>query len=130
MKLKAITLCSCLLVLSLSVNPVQCQDDALIIPVAIAPNVVNLESEGVWVTVHAGIPYNAVAGLSVTLNDIPVVYTKADNRGNLVAKFDIDQVKEILEVPGVVLRLDGYTKDGDAFTGTALIDVIDVFGGK
>ncbi len=129
-KLKAIALCSCLLFLGLSVNPAPCQDSEVRIPIEVAPNVINLQSEGVWVTVHAEIPYSTVAGLTVTLNEISVAYTKADNRGDLVAKFEIDQVKAILDVPNADLRLYGYTKDGNAFTGTASIGVIDVSGGK
>lgn len=129
-KMKVITLCSCLLFLSLYVCPVQCQTDGTTIPIDVAPNVIYLESEGVWVTVHAEIPYSAVDGLTITLNGIPVIYTKADNRGELVAKFDIGDVKAILDAPSADLCLYGITKDGDPFTGNATIGVIEEVGKK
>ncbi|MBT8397559.1 MAG: hypothetical protein KJN92_11355, partial [Gemmatimonadetes bacterium] len=53
----------------------------------------------VWLTIHAEISYSQV--LSVQLEGaggdiIYPTYTKADNRGELVAKFDYDEVAEEL----------------------------------
>ena len=64
-----------------------------------------------------------------TLNGIPVEVTKADNRGELVAKFTSGDVKDIAE-PGVmnVLTLTGVTDTGDVFSGTDEILVIDQAG--
>jgi hypothetical protein len=49
----------------------------------------NIDSEGVWVTVHAKIPYSIVAGASFTLNGVPAKTTVADSRGDLVGKFPL-----------------------------------------
>jgi hypothetical protein len=100
-------------------------DRDLTIVVAVSPKTVNLESQGVWVTVHADIPYRDVARFTVTLNGIAVTTTKSDDRGDLVAKFNIDDVKKAL-VPGtVVLTLAGTTTDGESFSGSDTIQVID-----
>ena len=102
--------------------------DDVTVPIVISPSVLNLDSQGVWVTVHAEIPYSRVVGVSVTLDGIPVQVTKADARGELVAKFALDDVKAILDVGTVTLVLDGTTTDGGSFTGSDAIRVIDVSG--
>jgi hypothetical protein len=40
------------------------------VPIVVSPSTINLESEGVWVTVHAEIPAAIVDGLTVTLDGI------------------------------------------------------------
>ena len=100
------------------------------VPIMVSPNVINLDSEGTWVTVHAEIPYSTVVGLSVQLNGIEVEYTKADNRGELVAKFVLGDVKDYLvdtlepALGEIKLTLVGMTTSGDTFSGTDIIDVI------
>jgi len=98
------------------------------VTIVVSPSTVALESQGVWVTVHAEIPYSVVVGLTVSLNGIPVDVTKADNRGELVAKFALDDVKDILEVGTATLTLSGMTSADEPFTGTDTIQVIS--GGK
>jgi hypothetical protein len=98
------------------------------VPIVVSPNVLNLQSDGVWVTVHAEIRYSLVEGISVTLNGLPVEVTKSDARGGLVAKFNLDDVKDILDVGVVELTLVGQTWDGETFTGTDAIEVIDRTG--
>ena len=94
------------------------------VSIVVAPSAVYMASQGTWVTVHAEISYSAVAGASVTLNDIPVKATFADSRGELVAKFALDDVKEIL-VPGTMeLTLCGETRAGVPFMGTDDIRVM------
>ena len=101
---------------------------ATTVPIVVSPNVLNLDSQGVWVTVHAEIPYSIVEGASVTLNGIPVDATFADSRGDLVAKFIIEKVKDYVtsgcDVPGdVTLTLTGDSTEGP-FSGTDTIQVI------
>jgi hypothetical protein len=98
------------------------------IEIAVSPNTLVMGSQGVWVTVHADIPYSTVAGVSVTLNGVAVDFTKADNRGDLVAKFQIDAIKGIVAPPSAELTLSGLTKDGVAFSGTDTIRVIGATG--
>jgi hypothetical protein len=60
----------------------------------------------------------------VKLDDLPIQSWKADNRGNFVAKFNLDEVKEMLEVGEVTLTLTGTTTDGEEFFGKDTIRVI------
>lgn len=110
------------------------------IAIDVAPNTLNIQSEGNVVTVHTNIGYGAVDHDNVFLNDIQISSWKADNQGFFVAKFLMSEVKALadtgdLEVPGEnVLTLVGYTSEGVEFTGSQAITVIDVVptgaGGK
>jgi len=102
--------------------------DGLSIPIVVSPSTLNLLSQGVWVTVHAEIPYSDVAAAGATLNGIPVESTFADSRGDLLATFIIDDVKEIVEPGAVELTLSGTTKEGEPFSGTDIVQVVSVKG--
>ena len=99
------------------------------ITIDVAPNVLNIQNQGVWVTVHTDIAYGAVNVASVFLNNVPIEFAKMDARGYFVAKFVIDEIKGL---DGLVLddyntmTLVGNTTDGEAFSGTQDIKVIDV----
>ena len=94
-----------------------------------APQTLNIQSEGEVVTVHTDIAYAAVDVHSVFLNGIQIHSWKADNRGNFVAKFLMDEVKQL---DGLIigdyntLKLVGDTEEWGAFSGEAEIMVIDV----
>ena len=96
--------------------------------IRVAPNVLNIQSEGTVVTVHTDISYFAVDAYSVSLNGIEISSWKADNRGNFVAKFPMDEVKmEDLNIGNTILStIEGYTYDGEYFVGVLDILVIDV----
>ena len=99
------------------------------IQIDVAPNVLNIQSEGVIVTVHTDIAYSAVVGASVYLNGVAIQWWKADARGNFVAKFVMDEIKTLdgLIIDGYnVLVLNGFTTDGDTFIGEQEIKVIDI----
>ena len=99
------------------------------IQIDVAPNVLNIQSQGEIVTVHTDIAYSAVVGASVFLNDVAIQWSKADARGNFVAKFVMDEIKTL---DGLILDdyntlvLNGFTTDGDTFMGTQAIKVIDI----
>jgi len=99
------------------------------IQIDVAPNVLNIQSQGEIVTVHTDIAYSAVVGASVFLNGVAIQYWKADARGNFVAKFVMDEIKTL---DGLIigdyntLVLIGYTTDGDPFIGEQEIKVIDI----
>jgi len=108
-------------------------DEIIEIEIDVAPNVLNIQSEGAVVTVHTDIPYSDVDAPSVQLNDIAISWWKEDNRGNFVAKFSMDEVKAKAlddlttgEDYLLTLLLQGLTIDGDLFEGTQEILVIDV----
>ena len=98
------------------------------VDIDIAPNTLNLQSEGSVVTVHTDIAYGAVDVSSVFLNGILIHSWKADNRGNFVAKFLMEDVKLIegLVIDGSnTLTIIGSTIDGEAFIGEQDIYVVD-----
>ncbi len=113
-----------LALVALTVAPVRATDEPEI-AIQCSPAVVNLSTtpNGCWFTVHADIAYGAVVKASVELNGVPVEWTKADNRGYLVAKFALADVRAILLPGDNVLTLSGETVDG-AFTGTTTIRVL------
>lgn len=102
------------------------------IAIDVAPNTLNIRSEGQVVTVHTSIAYGSVDHDNVFLNGIEISSWKADNRGNFVAKFLMSEVKALadsgdLTVPGEnELTLVGYTTEGTEFTGSQVITVIDI----
>lgn len=101
------------------------------VPIVVSPSAINLESQSTWVTVHAEIPFSAVdREAAVTLNGIAARSIFADDRGDLVAKFAIGDVRGVLDVGTATLTLCGTTLEGDSFSGTDTVRVIRVKGGK
>jgi hypothetical protein len=105
--------------------------------IKVSPNVINISSAATVVTIHTDLPYSLVVGASVTLNDLEISWWKADDRGYFVAKFSSDEVKALDEVAEageagtlVTLTLDGTLVDGETFSGTDDVKVIDVSGDK
>lgn len=94
----------------------------------IAPKVLNIQSSGEVVTVHTEIPYSDVAASSVLLNGVAIDWWKVDNQGNFVAKFVMNEIKDLSLVIGDynTLTLLGVTTWGEAFFGEEDIKVIDV----
>lgn len=107
--------------------------EAVVVAIQVSPSTINLAHQGQCVTVHADIPYRGVLTASLTLNGVEVWYTKSDARGNLVAKFHVDEVKAIIAEPSAELTLSGEveTPEGGVvpFSGTDTVRVVDN-GGK
>ena len=122
-RMKAIVVLSVLMTALISV-PAQAFD----ILIDVAPNVLNIQSQSVVVTVHTDIPYTDVVGSSVYLNGIAIDWWKADARGYFVAKFNSEEIKSIdgLILGGDnMLTLTGFTTSNDAFIGQQEITVVD-----
>ena len=118
---------SAVIILLLSAGMASAQTE---ITIDVAPNVLNIASEGTVVTVHTDIAYSAVEGASVQLNGIDIAWWKSDSRGQFVAKFNMEEVTElvthdILELGDITLTLTGESTLG-AFSGSQVISVIDV----
>ena len=115
------------LVLALLAIAVPCSAEEIVIDVA--PNTLNIASSGHVVTVHTDIAYWVVDVSSVYLNGLLIQSWKADDRGNFVAKFSMDDVKRL---DGLVigdyntLTIVGLTIDDMTFWGEQDIMVIDV----
>ena len=106
--------------------PAECYGDEIVIVIDVAPNVINIQSKSVVVTVHTDIAYNAVVGSSVFLNGVEIDHYKADDRGNFVAKFLSDLVKDVMNIDEEynTLVLTGLTEDNDTFIGEQEIKVV------
>ena len=125
--MKKLTLTGTALVLTLAAVSAVCA--TLDVHVDAAPQTLLLDADqGGYVTIHAAIAYGLVDTGSLTLNGVPVDYTKADNRGELVAKFPEWAVKDIVDAPSATLVLSGLTVDGEAFEGSDVVRVIDCPG--
>lgn len=100
------------------------------ITIQVSPNVLNLNNSGEWVTIHTDIAYGLVVEASVTLNEVPISWSKSDNQGNFVAKFVIGDIKDLFKnevLPGIfTLKLEGMTLDGETFIGEQEIKVVNV----
>jgi len=127
---KAKTLCLpvvCCMALALVLFQAPAKCYGFDIQIDVAPNIVNIQSNSVVVTVHTDIAYSAVVGSSVFLNDVLINSWKSDDRGNFVAKFLSDEIKTLdgLTIGEYnALTLTGYTTDAEAFIGTQDILVI------
>ena len=100
-----------------------CQD----IEIQVSPSILNLQSNGVVVTIHADIAYADVDASTVALNGVEIDSWKADNIGYFVAKFDMDDIKglEGLRIGEYnTVTLSGSTIDGELFTGSEDVLVI------
>ena len=93
------------------------------ISIKVSPNTIAMDSLGELVTVHTDISLGLVDTSSLSLNGVEVAWTKADAKGNLVAKFDLAEIKAIVEPPQATLRLEGLTNDGIEFSGTDAVTV-------
>lgn len=102
------------------------------IGIQVSPSTINLAYQGTVVTVHAEIPYAGVVTASLELNGVEVWWTKADSRGELVAKFDVDKVRDIVAPPSAELTLSGVVRTCEGLTvpfwGTDMVNVIDQSG--
>ena len=104
--------------------PTQCRAFETIIDVA--PNTLNLQSNGNVVTVHTDIDFGDVDVSTVYLNGIAIKSWKEDNQGNFVAKFLLDDVKDL---PLVIddfntLKIVGLTMSDLSFWGEEDIMVV------
>jgi hypothetical protein len=91
--------------------------------ITITPKTLSFKSADTVVSVHSNIPYGLVDTVSLQLNGIPAVFSKADTCGDLVVKFDRDDVKDIVQPPSATLTLSGALKDGSCFEVSDIITV-------
>jgi hypothetical protein len=119
MKRSMVSLCAiCALVAALSAAT-----SAGEINIKVTPTAIVLESDGAWVTVHTDIALSAVDTSTLTLNGVDVAWTKADAKGNLVAKFAQADIKAIIAPPEATLELSGMTTAGEEFQGSDTVVV-------
>ena len=101
------------------------------VTIDVAPNVLNLQSTGDYVTVHTNILYDDVDSATVMLKagggSIPLYFSKRDLRDNFVAKFRRDAVIELdfAICEDNTFTLTGFYSDGEVFSEAQDILVID-----
>lgn len=84
-----------------SMAPLTSHAADFVIDIEVAPSVINLGSASPWVTIHADIPYLTVEAGSVQLyllgdsvsGNVAPVLCFADDRGDFVAKFNMEAVR-------------------------------------
>ena len=91
--------------------------------ITISPSTLVLDSYYAAVTVHSNIPIGLVECDSLLLEGIVPALTKADSRGELVAKFYSDEVKAVVEPGYATLTLTGVLADGTPFAASDTIEV-------
>ncbi len=124
-------LCAALL---LALAPFKAQAD-ISVEIMCSPSAVVMKSaaNGDWMTVHTDLAYSSVDTASVELDVnngqaiLSARATKADDCGNLVAKFSLTELKGLVAPPSAILTLTGSTKDGEMFAGS---DTVVVRAGK
>ncbi len=95
-----------------------------VVSITIAPSTLVLSAQPAsWVTVHTNLPYGAVDSASVEMNGVPIAWSKADDRGNFVAKFRMGEIKGIVTPPSAELTLSGVLKDGTPFEASDTVSV-------
>ena len=104
--------------------------EPLEINIIVQPKTIVFDSDSEWLTVHTDIALSAVDTGSVMINEIAVSWTKADAKGNLVAKFDINEIKAIVAAPEAVFALTGLTNEGISFSGMDTVPVKDTEPGR
>ena len=104
------------------------QVNTIEIELVVSPNVLNLESKGGVVTLHADLDYGLVDvdDLKLKVYDnisVPIAYTFADNCGDLVIKCNLETVKGMV-VEGDVTLTFQLSINNDMYTGEDTISVI------
>lgn len=125
LSIKALLL-TALLVIPVS-GAVLAEDATINIDMVVAPNVINLESNGGSVHVHTdtpGIPDDVALYVEGELVD--QIYTFTDSCGNLVVKCSITTVKSMVTVDTNAEFLLTYSRDGVSYTGTDSVPIIQI----
>lgn len=121
--LLVVCLTAVLLVAAVAAFPGNRSEDPLGVAVSPQTLILNWEQGG-SVTVHTDIPYSIVDTESLDLSGVPVWWTKADDRGCLVAFFPEEEVKAIVAPPSAVLTLSGFTVEDEEFAGSDTVTVM------
>ncbi|MFH2001048.1 MAG: hypothetical protein ABIK28_15305, partial [Planctomycetota bacterium] len=83
--------------------------------ITISPSTLIMSAPTPCVSVHSNIPYNQVDCSTLELSGLLPYLAKSDARGDLVVKFDGEDVKAIVELGPFALTLTGDLIDGTSF---------------
>jgi hypothetical protein len=108
-------------------TPLWAVADTLPVDIQCSPSVVVLHAvaAGDCLTVHTDLRFLDVdTARPVELNGLLAEAVFADSRGDLVAKFNLTELRKLLSLPATTLTLTGFTDDGSDFTGSDVVRVI------
>jgi len=91
--------------------------------ITISPSTLVLSADSRCVSVHSNIPFDLVDCDTLELSGITPYLAKKDSCGDLVAKFDVEEVKAIVEPGPATLMLTGYLLEGTPFAASDTIMV-------
>ncbi|MCJ7828018.1 hypothetical protein MUP65_02650 [Patescibacteria group bacterium] len=66
----------------------------VMVEIQVAPSILQRYSKGEYVIVHTDINKSLVIDATLRLNDVGVLRTKADDRGNIVGYFDLEMITD------------------------------------
>ena len=97
--------------------PTECH--AIDITIDVSPGILNIQNNGIVITVRTNLDFDSVDPSSVTLNGVAISRYEEDDRGTFVAKFLMDDIKSQLK-PNVynTLTLAGKLISGEDFWGS------------
>ena len=121
--MRRITISACMFALLLTTFVAGSMAADMDISIIVQPKVLVIGSDSEWLTIHTDISLSAVDTGSLMVNGLAVSWTKADAKGNLVAKFDVNEVKAMVAPGDVTFELTGLTNDGTSFSGTDTVCV-------
>ena len=121
--MRRITISACMFALLLTTLVAGSMAADMDINIIVQPKVLVIGSDSEWLTIHTDIALSAVDTGSLMVNGLAVSWTKADAKGNLVAKFDVNEVKAMVAPGDVTFELTGLTNDGTSFSGTDTVCV-------
>lgn len=116
-----------LALLVLALTPLRAADATVAVDVQCSPSTVVLHSvaAGDCLTVHTDLRFSSVdRTMPVELNGLSAYTVFPDNRGNLVAKFNLTALRGLLTLPATTLTLTGVTTDGQVFSGSDVVRVM------
>lgn len=116
-----------LLLVLLAARPAPAHSPPDVVDIQVSPQTILLSwnAKGdVRVTVHAEIDYSSVATYTVQLGGYYAIYTKADARGDLVAKFNYEDILGLVNEGTTTLVLTGTRRDGSTFHGEDTVRVV------
>ena len=98
------------------------------VTITVSPKNLAISSTGTKVTIHSNIPAGTVNVSTLDLSidgagSLAPIATFADDRGNLVAKFDMGEVKIMVTVPSAEFKLTGDYFEGGGFSASYVIKV-------
>jgi hypothetical protein len=96
--------------------------------ITISPRVLVLDYSGTRITIHTKIQASEVVGSSVYIEvnsagRVDPCSVFADDCGNLVAKFEVEQVRVFVQPPSAEIILHGDLVSGGKYSATGSIEV-------